>query len=59
MTEIRDAITSDTVTAHQIPSIPNSRGKRITAPVWKTSALKKEMAADIPPLLSAVKKDDA
>lgn len=51
---------SATIIENQTPSIPdgNIRGKIMTVEVWKTIVRKNEIIADIPPLLSAVKKDE-
>ena len=57
--EIINAQTSATTTAHHIPFTPNIIGIIITAADWKTSVLKNDIAAETPPLLSAVKKPDA
>lgn len=42
----------------QIPSVSQKSGRIRTAPVWNTSVLIKEIAADTRPLFKAVKKDD-
>ena len=40
------------------PLIPKIAGRISTAAIWKTSVRRKEIAADTPPLLSAVKKEE-
>ena len=52
------ANTSATVIAHQMPSRPKSAGSSSTHSVWNTSVRRKEIAAEIAPLLSAVKNDE-
>ena len=42
--------------AHQTPFILKKIGKIIIAAVWKTKILRKEITAEIAPLLRAVKK---
>ena len=44
--------------AHQIPLSPNNNGRIRTESIWNTSVRKKEIMADTPPLLSAVKNDE-
>ena len=58
MAETRAASTSETVMAHQMPSISKISGSTMTEEAWNTSTRKKEMSADIPPLPSAVKKPE-
>ena len=55
---MRKANISATVMAHQVPSTPSSRGRMGTEAVWNTSVRRKEMAAEIAPLFSAVKKPE-
>ena len=55
MTRVRS---SATITANQIPFMPRIIGRISTAATWNTRVRRKEIAADIPPLLSAVKKDE-
>ena len=43
---------------HQTPSTPNRLGRISTASIWKTSVRRKDTAAEIAPLFSAVKKDE-
>ena len=57
--EMRVAKISAAVMAYQMPSTPRSRGRRMTEDVWNTSVRKNEMAAEISPLPSAVKNDEA
>ena len=57
--EIIEAQTSATVIESQIPSTPKSSGRISTESDWQIMVRKKDIAADTPPLLSAVKKDDA
>lgn len=57
--EIAAAQSSATVIANQIPSISKKMGRINTQEVWNTSVRKKDMAAEIAPLLSAVKKEEA
>lgn len=57
--EMRVAKISAAVIAYQMPSTPRSRGRRMTEDVWNTSVRKNEMAAEISPLPSAVKNDEA
>ena len=59
MTEMIVENTSATVIAYQMPSTSKISGSRITDDVWKTSVRKKEIAAEIRPLFSAVKNEDA
>ena len=59
MTEMVVAKISAAVMAYQMPSTPNRSGSRRTEEVWKTSVRRKEMAAEMRPLLSAVKNEDA
>ena len=42
-----------------IPSSSRIRGRSITAAVWKTSVLKKEMSAEVSPSLRAVKNPES
>lgn len=53
------ANTSAIVTDHHIPSRSQKIGMIITAAILKIKVLRNDIAADTPPLLSAVKKDDA
>ena len=57
--DITKANISAEVFAHHIPFLPKQIGRIIMESVWNMSVRKKEIAADIPPLFSAVKKDDA
>lgn len=57
--EIIEAQTSATVIESQIPSTPKSSGRISTESDWQIMVRRKDIAADTPPLLSAVKKDDA
>ena len=57
--EMRVAKISAAVMAYQMPSTPRSRGRRMTEDVWNTSVRKNEIAAEISPLPSAVKNDEA
>ena len=57
--EMRVAKISAAVMAYQMPSTPRSRGRRMTEDVWNTSVRKNEIAAEISPLSSAVKNDEA
>ena len=50
------AISSAKTIAYQMPSTPNSKGNRSTAPSSNTKVRKKEINADTCPLFSAVKK---
>lgn len=59
MNDITSANTSAAVTDHHIPSSPWKIGIMITAAILKIKVLRKDIAADIPPLLSAVKNDEA
>ena len=43
----------------QMPSISNNSGESSTDAVWKSRVRKKDIAAETPPSLSAVKKDEA
>ena len=52
------ASNSATTNESHTPSIPIIKGKKMTADVWNTRVLKKDMIAEINPLLSAVKKDE-
>ena len=56
--EMAQAKTSATATDHQIPSKPSRAGRASTQMIWKTKERKKEMAAEMAPLLRAVKKLD-
>ena len=42
-----------------MPFKPQKRGRSITKNAWHKKVLKKDNSKDIPPLESAVKKDDA
>ena len=53
------ARTSATTVAHHMPFIPNIMGSTITAVHLNRNVRRKEMVAETPPSLSAVKKDDA
>lgn len=55
---MKKAHTSATVMASQIPSIPRNTGRISTDSIWNTRVLRKATAADTPPLLRAVKKED-
>lgn len=59
MTEMIVAKTSATVIAYQMPSTSNRSGRRMTEDVWNTSVRRKEIAAEMKPLFSAVKNDEA
>lgn len=50
---------SATVIASQIPSRPKMSGSSNTEAIWNTRVRKKDIAAEIPPLFSAVKNADA
>lgn len=50
------AASSAAATDSQIPSTPSARGRSTTLPHWNTSVRRKEMRAEIRPLLRAVKK---
>lgn len=52
------AIISATTIETQMPSIPKISGNNIIAAAWNTNVLKKEIKAEISPLLRAVKKDE-
>ena len=52
------AMASAATTALQIPSTPQIRGKVSTANISKTRVRRKEIRAEIKPLLRAVKKLD-
>ena len=43
---------------NQMPSFPKKIGSKRIAPVWNKNVLKKEIAAEIFPLFSAVKKEE-
>lgn len=58
ISERMNANTSATVIASHIPSFPIINGSKIIEADWKISVLINEIAAEIPPLFSAVKKDD-
>lgn len=49
---------SATVTAHQIPSIPQRIGRSSTIEIWNTNVRRNEMAAESRPLFKAVKNAD-
>ena len=53
-----NVINSAIPTALQIPLIPNNVGSKRIIIIWKTRVRRKEIAADITPLFSAVKKED-
>ena len=55
---MRNANTSATVMAHQMPSTSKKMGRISTEADWNTSVRRKEMAADTPPLFRAVKKPE-
>ena len=50
---------SATVIASQIPSRPKIIGRSNTDAIWNMRVRKKDIAAEIPPLFSAVKNADA
>lgn len=50
---------SAAVIAYHIPSTPKISGKNSTDEVWNKRVRKNEMAAEMPPLLRAVKNEDA
>ena len=50
--------TSATTIEYQIPSICKNTGRISTAAIWNTSVRRNEIAAEISPLLSAVKNDE-
>ena len=52
------AIISATTIKIQMPSISKIRGSRIIAATWNTKVLKKEIKAEMSPLLRAVKNED-
>lgn len=52
------ASTSETVIAHQIPSISKNSGRNDNRGAWNTSTRKKEISAETAPLPSAVKKPE-
>ena len=52
------ADTSAAVIAHQMPSRSKKMGSIRTESTWNTSVRRKEIAADMPPLLRAVKNAD-
>lgn len=58
MAEIKQAHTSATLMAHQIPSTSKKTGRIRTEEVWKIRVRKKEIAADTAPLFKAVKKEE-
>ena len=58
MPEMRNANTSATVMAHQMPSTPKKTGRISTDADWNTSVRRNEMAAETAPLFSAVKKPE-
>ena len=49
---------SATTTALHIPLSPYIAGRIITAPIWNTSVLRKDITAETIPLFYAVKKDE-
>ena len=53
------AMNSATTMETQMPSIPHSSGRRMTAALWNTSVRRKEMMAEVTPSFSAVKKLEA
>lgn len=55
---IRDRPSANTMESH-IPLIPIRKGKHRTHIICRTRVRAKEISADIKPLLSAVKKDEA
>ena len=57
-TEITAAINSAATMENQMPSIPQISGKINTAADCNTSVLRKEIKAEMGPLLRAVKKDE-
>ena len=56
--EITNAKISAATFAPQRPSTPRKIGRIRTDSVWKISVRRKEIAAEIPPLLRAVKNDE-
>ena len=52
------AISSATMTDAHMPSVPRNRGMTITAMIWNTRVLIKEIIADTTPLFRAVKKPE-
>ena len=54
-TVIINVAASATVIESQIAFLPNTAGKMNIARIWKSSVLKNDIAAEIAPLLSAVK----
>ena len=53
-----NVINSAIPTALQIPLISNNVGSKRIIIIWKTRVRRKEIAADIIPLFSAVKKEE-
>ena len=56
---MHNVIASAAMIAPQIPSNPNIKGSSMTAASWNTSVRRKEISAEMRPLLRAVKKEDA
>ena len=58
VTETAKARTSATVIALHMPSSPKNIGKINTDSIWNIRVLRKEIAADTPPLFKAVKNEE-
>ena len=58
LTVTHNVISSAIPIAPQIPLIPNNAGSKSSMIIWKTRVRRKEIAADITPLLNAVKKEE-
>lgn len=58
ITVVKTAIISAATIELQIPSTPHKSGNISTAAIWNIRVLKKAIAAETGPSLSAVKKDE-